>query len=264
MTPESDTLKSLLKLLSAAKHVRLHGFYAHAGHSYGSDGPEDAESFLTEEVQAVNKASEVAHKIIPPSALPPKLVLSVGSTPTAHAASRAPSSETIQRLQAAIKGDVELHAGNYPFLDLQQLATKAIPGITASAESSKMADVAISVVCTVISSYAGRGADVTEDAARKSAHTTQACAGDEALVDGGGIAFSKDGGPWGGFGHVVYPSQLRGWQLGRVSQEHGVLTLRGGSPQEWQTQWALGDGKDIAEQPRKTVVGERVRVVPQQ
>lgn len=261
--PDSDILATLLKRISALKHIRLHGFYAHAGHSYSSKGPEDADSFLTDEVRAVNDASDAAHKILSPSALPARLVLSVGSTPTAHAASRASSSDTIQRLKASIKGDLELHAGNYPFLDLQQLATKAIPGITASGESSKMSDVAISVICTVISSYTGRG-DVSEDDARKSRHSTKACAGDEVLIDGGGIAFSKDQGPWGGHGHVVYPRQLRGWQLGRPSQEHGVMTLRAGTPSDWKAQWTLQDGGDGGEYPRKTVVGEKVRVVPQQ
>lgn len=260
--PTSDVFLRLLKRISACQQVRLYGFYAHAGHSYSSKSPTDADSFLTLEVRTVNEASEVAHKIIPSSTLPDKLVLSVGSTPTAHAASRAPSSETVQKLKATIKGELELHAGNYPFLDLQQLATKAIPGLTASQDSAKMEDVAISMVCTVVSSYTGRG-QVGQEAARVSQHTPLACQGDEALVDGGGTAFSKDTGPWGGYGHVTYPSALRGWQLGRVAQEHGVLTLRDGTSTDWMTQWIIDDSDD-ATAPRKPKVGEKVRVVPQQ
>ncbi|CAO1617005.1 unnamed protein product [Sympodiomycopsis kandeliae] len=261
LNPNSDLLPELLKVLSASQNIRLHGFYAHAGHSYSSTGPDDADGFLTDEVKAVNKASEIAHKILAPSALPKRLTLSVGSTPTAHAAFRASSSETIERLKSSIKGDLELHAGNYPILDLQQLATKAIPGITASKDSSRMSDVAISVLATVLSTYAGRGAANEQDE-RASRHESKAIPGDEALIDAGGIAFSKDVGQWDGYGHIIYPSQLRGWQLAKPSQEHGILTLRNGSPADWKEQWTLDDDQSLS-QPRKPVYGEKVRVVPQ-
>lgn len=43
---------------------------------------------------------------------------------------------------------------------------------------------------------------------------------DEALIDAGAIAFSKDTGPSGTFGEVMG----RPWKLTRMSQEHGVLS----------------------------------------
>jgi len=79
-------------------------------------------------------------------------------------------------------------------LDLQQLNTGLI-----SPE-----DIAHKVLATVVSYYPGRGADGT----------------DEALCDAGAIAVSKDTGPREGYGDVIG----KPWRLGRVSQEHGILT----------------------------------------
>lgn len=87
-----------------------------------------------------------------------------------------------------------LSQGNYPLLDLQQLHTGLID----------RARIAQKVIATVISYYPGRGPDGT----------------DEALCDAGAIAMSKDTGPSGSFGEVVGKT----WRLGRVSQEHGILT----------------------------------------
>jgi len=84
--------------------------------------------------------------------------------------------------------------GNYTMLDLQQLNTALI-----DRES-----VAQRVLATVISYYPGRGVNGT----------------DEALCDAGGIAMSKDTGPIRGYGEVIG----KPWILGRISQEHGVLT----------------------------------------
>jgi len=82
-------------------------------------------------------------------------------------------------------------------LDLQQESTNLI-------EPSRIAQ---RVLVTVVSYYPGRGADGS----------------DEALVDGGAIAFSKDTGPSGDFGRVIG----KNWRLGRISQEHGTLTRSG-------------------------------------
>lgn len=60
------------------------------------------------------------------------------------------------------------------------------------------------VLATVISYYPGRGEDGT----------------DEAMCDAGAIAMSKDVGPRPGYGDVVG----KPWRLGRISQEHGILT----------------------------------------
>lgn len=240
--------------------MTLYGFYAHAGHSYDSREPSEADAFLTSEVRAVVQAASLAQKLLPSTASSP-LVLSVGSTPTAHAASRAPSSATLARVQQELPAhcELELHAGNYPFLDLQQLATKAMPNITGAAQPSQMGDVAVLVLCSVVSTYPGRGAEQSHAQQKGSKEMSHL---GEALIDAGGIAFSKDRGPWGGFGHVVYPKELRGWQLGRPSQEHGILTLREGGPAQWEEQWTLDEA--VKAIPRMPEVGERVTIVPQQ
>lgn len=46
---------------------------------------------------------------------------------------------------------------------------------------------------------------------------------DEALVDAGAIAFSKDSGPSGSYGEVIG----KPWVLQRISQEHGILIHTG-------------------------------------
>jgi D-serine deaminase-like pyridoxal phosphate-dependent protein len=62
------------------------------------------------------------------------------------------------------------------------------------------------VIATVLSYYPGRGDGR-----------------DEALIDAGATAFSKDGGPSGGYGDVIG----KPWRLDRISQEHGVLQFTG-------------------------------------
>lgn len=84
--------------------------------------------------------------------------------------------------------------GNYPLLDLQQMATGMV----------NANQIAQRVLSTVVSYYPGRGKN----------------GADEAMCDAGGIAMSKDTGPWDGYGEVVG----KPWKLTRISQEHGIIT----------------------------------------
>ena len=174
--------------------ISVYGFYAHQGNSYASTSLEEASKFLSNELDTVNKAVGVALELLkksPNASLySSPFVISVGATPTAHAA----SVETRLRLERELNGVLELHAGNYPLLDLQQLNTSLINPERISQR----------VLATVISYYPGRG-DNGED---------------EAMCDAGAIALSKDKGPIEGFGEIVGKK----WRLGRVSQEHGILT----------------------------------------
>ncbi|PPQ99604.1 hypothetical protein CVT24_005180 [Panaeolus cyanescens] len=190
--------KEFFKLLDAALYspvLTLYGFYGHAGNAYGSTSLEEASNFLSGEVQAVNIAAQDALQVISkadkPVSVKGEFVLSVGSTPTAHAA----SAETRRLLSEKLNGVLELHAGNYPMLDLQQEHTSLID----------QARISQRVRATVISYYPGRGTNGT----------------DEAMVDAGAIAFSKDTGPSGGYGEVIGTP----WKLSRISQEHGILTI---------------------------------------
>ena len=91
--------------------ITLHGFYGHAGNSYGSKSLSEASEFLSKEVDSVNTAAKSALDMIvnsyPDAVVSKPFVLSVGSTPTAHAA----SAETKQLLSQMLYGALELHAG---------------------------------------------------------------------------------------------------------------------------------------------------------
>lgn len=112
-------------------------------------------------------------------------------------------------------------------LDLQQLHTGLI-------DSSRIAQ---RVLATVISYYPGRGSGGT----------------DEAMCDAGAIAMSKDTGPSGGFGDVIG----RSWRLGRVSQEHGILTRATSTGTVGNSETGVGDGGDQLE------LGSIVQIVGQ-
>jgi len=196
VVPGSAAFETLLEDIHGTSTISLYGFYCHAGDSYGSTSPSQASSFLSSEVETVNQAAKMALDRMlgwPGGKVErPPFVLSIGSTPTAHCA----SVETRARLQSMLYGTLELHAGNYPMLDLQQLNTGLVDH----------ENIAQRVLATVISYYPGRGVDGT----------------DEALCDAGGIAMSKDTGPIWGYGEIIG----KPWRLGRISQEHGILTYK--------------------------------------
>jgi len=88
--------------------MAIHGFYGHAGNSYASTSLPQASSFLSDEVRTVNKAAEIAlNEISGDTRCTQPFILSVGSTPTAHAA----STKAKQLLSQTLHGKLELHAG---------------------------------------------------------------------------------------------------------------------------------------------------------
>lgn len=171
------------------KHVQIYGFYCHAGHSYKSKSIEEAKSFLVEEITHANKAAKMAISIDPSL----RLQLSVGATPTAH------SSANFKNLLDGIDivGQVELHAGNYPCCDLQQVSTNCIG----------QEDVSLKLLAEVVSSYPKRGSTLPG----------------EQLINAGVIALAREPGPMKGFGKVISPELYQDWIVGRLSQEHGIL-----------------------------------------
>ncbi|CAE6505748.1 unnamed protein product [Rhizoctonia solani] len=220
VAPISQELDGLLDTCITSPSISIQGFYAHAGHSYASTSQEQAASILHSELSAVNTAAGHAiHKYHAKGLPEPAFVLSVGATPTAHAA----SGKHIQ-VPMPLRGSIELHAGNYPMLDSQQLATNLVT----------VDNVSQRVLASVVSYYVGRGE------------------GDEAMCDVGAIGMSKDRGPIPGFGKVVnvlrdgeqikWASRETGWTLGRISQEHGILTRANKcAPEEEQDILRLGD-----------------------
>ncbi|KIJ68487.1 hypothetical protein HYDPIDRAFT_106686 [Hydnomerulius pinastri MD-312] len=190
-SPKPELFKPFIKTVFESPVISVYGFYSHAGDSYGSTSLEQAVSYLTGEVRLANDAAAMALEVLADSpnkaAHNQPFVLSVGSTPAAHSAS------TKAKIASQLHGVLELHAGNYPMLDLQQLHTTLIDRPRISQR----------VLATVISYYPGRGKDGL----------------DEAMCDAGAIAMSKDTGRIPGFGEIVGKS----WRLGRISQEHGTL-----------------------------------------
>lgn len=172
------------------------GLTADFGQSYASKDLAQAGTFYAGEIECVNDAARYAREL----GLTGNWVLSVGATPTAHAAALGASGQLASGEK--LEGELELHAGCYCMNDMQQLATSLVrPGGTA-----------VSVLATVVSKYAGRGSS------------------GEAMCDAGALAVSKDTGPTPGFGRVVSPGH-EGWSLGRISQEHGTL-VRGEGAKE--------------------------------
>ncbi|TFK30411.1 hypothetical protein FA15DRAFT_683766 [Coprinopsis marcescibilis] len=189
----SEALKSLVSAILGSSVVRLYGFYAHAGNAYASKSQSEATKYLSSEVQTVNDAAQYTlthfkEQLASIQHTEP-FVLSVGSTPTAHVSGL----EAREILKQTLHGKLELHAGNYPLLDLQQQHTSLID----------YPRIAQHVRALVVSYYPARGNNGE----------------DEALIDAGAIAFSKDTGPSGSFGEVIG----KPWTLARISQEHGIL-----------------------------------------
>ena len=224
----SDELKALVaRVLSSvepAGHGYLQGFYSHAGHSYAGGSPIEAISLLKEEFQGLEKAARMCDETsstLEHSHSRP-LVLSVGATPTATSIENIthPSAQSlglekeISELTSCIERinkeyEVEIHAGVYPILNLQQLATQASP--SASFEAKSTTDLALTILVEVTSLYTGRDSS-------------------EALIAAGSLALGRE--PcksYSGWGLVspwnnTISSAESGWIVGRISQEHGILT----------------------------------------
>ncbi|RFU76930.1 alanine racemase domain-containing [Trichoderma arundinaceum] len=254
-----------------AGSVILSGLYSHAGHSYGGDSRVAAIKMLRAEVDAMLSAADrLATKAKETGIQLPTLTVSAGASPTALAVQNlvsgqpdeAQDSETgTPELQAAVtdlaelfktvkgKGHaVEIHAGVYPTLDLQQLAAHSLA-------SSKLSwrDIALTVVAEVHSVYPGRGENGT----------------DEALIGAGGLALGRefckayDGmamvTPWGRSG-VEIPTcdveDYEGWTVGRFAQEHGILTWAAGKGRGGRKKDGLGPQGDAVE------AGQKLRLWP--
>lgn len=143
---------------------------------------------------------------------------------------------------------LEVHAGVYSTLDLQQLATHS-----RDASYLNAAAIGISVLAEVASVYPGRGAGGATEAL---VNAGCLAVGREPCEDRGtvpGQHYSAWGlvTPWNGSRSEPppgpeFPAEHGGWQLVRVSQEHGIL------------RWAGPPG----EEPPPPHVGQRLRIWP--
>ncbi|KAK1829492.1 putative serine dehydratase domain-containing protein [Podospora conica] len=244
--PSSAACSALVAAAVAAERegtVVFHGLYCHAGHSYGARRKwTDALRFLGDELRTVLAVARTTGR-------KGGLVLSVGATPTASGMQHPGLLDAeggggeeeeeevgvVRALLQEIKSEGwigEVHAGVYPTLDLQQLATHARDSSLLTAD-----DIAVSVLAEVASVYPSRNP----------AGTT------EALITAGSLALGREpvadkgvppGLDYAGWGLLMpwgpalagkqpalppggFPRAHDGWQVGRISQEHGILTWRG-------------------------------------
>ncbi|KAL8751845.1 MAG: hypothetical protein Q9199_006146 [Rusavskia elegans] len=209
--------------------IEFGGLYSHAGHSYGVSSASQAISLLIEEIESLRKASETI-KSLHPKIAHQQFTLSVGATPTAtslqnllewNAGPQAPEAKQTDALkdcihQVTVNHDrVELHAGVYPFLDMQQLATQASPSASkpSTGPGLSFSDVAFTILTEVASLYSERDKPEALIAAGSFALGREPCKS----YSGWGIVSN-----WGTDSTVTMGRS--GWQVGRISQEHGILT----------------------------------------
>ncbi|CAG9974632.1 unnamed protein product [Clonostachys byssicola] len=171
----STALEKLVERADRSSAVNISGFYCHAGHSYAGKSLDAAQKTLETEISSVLNAAA----LLPADRA---LIVSIGATPTAH---------VVQYLKANIPSNVkvELHAGNFPCNDLQQVSTGLV----------SETDQAIRVAAEVCGVYPERN---------------------EALVNAGVVALSRESSGYSGFGRVIGKPA---WAVVRLSQEHGIL-----------------------------------------
>lgn len=198
------------------------------------DSPSGALEYLEQEllgnIAAAEKASALGFK-------DQRLTLSVGATPSASSAQNLiadASHPTAQRLKSLIKStqvshDVELHAGVYTVLDLQQLATHARPLTSSATPTMTTDDIGLRILGEVLSTYP--------------ANSRSPDSKPEALLGAGTLALGREPckayegwgvvapAPWGNAEkeQIWDEEERRGWIVGRVSQEHGILCWEDGN-----------------------------------
>ncbi|KAI4230312.1 MAG: hypothetical protein L6R36_000123 [Xanthoria steineri] len=254
VTPSSaEFLNLVTRILDGGKNMNLEfgGLYSHAGHSYGGSSASQAMDLLIEEIESLRKASEMV-KNLHPEIASQQFTLSVGATPTATSVQnlmelsdgpQAPGVKQSDALKDCIRqakanhDRVELHAGVYPFLDMQQLATQASPSASqpSTGPGLSFGDIAFTILTEVASLYSERDQP-------------------EALIAAGSFALGREPcksySGWGivsnwGFDSTI-PTGRSGWQVGRISQEHGILTYESSKH---------GDTPGLC-------VGQKVRIFP--
>lgn len=202
--PAAESSLALARRIADSPHLHFDGLLTHAGHGYAA-ATDAARKDVAREEREVTVA--FAGRLRDAGIAVP--AVSVGSTPTMAATD-------------SLAGVTEVRAGNYVFYDWMQ----------AAAGVCRPADVAVSVLATVISRQPGLP---------------------HVIVDAGALAMSKDPGPGDpsrrrGLGPLYAgtsgPALEPALTLTHVSQEHGFVG--GGTP------------GDLARLP----VGTRVRVMP--
>ena len=220
-------------LKASSGRTRTAGFYAHMGHSYGVGDPQEALKFFSEELTGVEQGALEFLKCAGASASEdadaPKVVPSIGASPTATATQNiVDGCEGADEYRALLDRigqsfAVELHAGVYPVMDMQQLATRARPQHSVSEPGKSLlsfADLGLRALVEVVSVYNERAQPEAMIAAGSIALGREPCKS----YPGWGVVTS-----WPENDGKVYDPEgdRKGWIVGRISQEHGVLVWEG-------------------------------------
>ncbi|KAJ3319990.1 hypothetical protein HDU93_003622, partial [Gonapodya sp. JEL0774] len=162
VTPTLETrLLPLLRHLTSHVNLRFAGLYSHAGHSYDPEGPSAVTAIAHQDRDAMRQLVVAVRKqLFEWGVAENSWDVAVGSTPIALDAARSHKHDA-----ESWHGISELHPGNYPFLDLQQLRYSGLPLHRAAAH----------VMTRVLAHYLERS---------------------EMLVDAGSLALSKDSAPY--------------------------------------------------------------------
>ena len=176
--PDSPDSVRLALALGRSEAVRFRGLLTHAGHSYNAADTEEIRRIAAEESASLTRFRALLEGL-------DGVCRSIGSTPTASIVDRFSECD-------------EVRPGNYVFYDAFQ----------ATIGSCTLAEVAVSVLTTVVGSYPERGS---------------------LIVDAGALALSKDLGPTQidprfGYG-LVCDTDLRPlpMRIVALSQEHGKI-----------------------------------------
>lgn len=243
---ESTQLADIAKRINTSNRAVLAGVYTHMGSSYSSSSPQEALGYMAKELEGLRDG---AVSFLKSAGLDrandsgqSKVAISLGASPTATSIQNlTEETDEAKRYLAQIEDikksfDVEFHAGVYPVMDMQQMATRARPQHSLSSPNQSLlsySDLGFRILVEVASLYPDR----TDKP--------------EALVAAGSIALGRE--PcksYSGWGVVTpWPAKSgdhydpetskTGWIVGRISQEHGVLTWEG--PRDDMRQLALGE-----------------------
>ena len=244
---DSAQLADIAKRIKSSQRTTLAGVYTHWGSSYGSSSPQEALSYLARELEGIKKgAVSLLNSVgVSGEANDTKrnmITVSLGESPTAMSMQTLMEDtqevkhyrEQIEDLKKSF--DVEIHAGVYPVMDMQQLATRARPQHSPSNPNQSLlsySDLGFRVLVEVASLYPDRGG------------------GPQALLTAGSIALGREPcksypgwavvTPWPAKSgdHYDPETSKTGWVVGRISQEHGVLTWEGS--QDNMRQLTLGE-----------------------
>lgn len=255
---QTQQMLNLCGALVKAHHVKLAGFYGYNDQSYSVSSPAEALQYLINEIVGLKSAADdfltLMSQATGASMNTNDLTLSLGNSPTVTAiqnfsgasgglalkAEEALRAKELLR-QAGEAYHVEMHAGVYTVLDLQQLSTQARPASLPDEPAKALLttnELGLQIMAEVVSVYEDREQPEALIAAGSIVLGREPCKS----YSGWGV-LSRVSSPDGQFvrpGITYHPvEQQTGWIVRRISQEHGVLAWQGDRKQYWPLR--LGD-----------------------